>query len=117
MALVPFAPELTFLEAPQVSPEQGVVRDSLEGARGQVEQHIAALMAGQVPVVFEGLFREEAQAAPAESPLERYLGNILHISDSCDDSHRTSLFCWFLFCLWLTCFFFLQGAFQLVPFF
>lgn len=70
---------LATLEAPQVPSEHGAAH-SLEGTRRQVEERVAILLASQVPPVFEGLFGGEGQVAPRWFPLERLLGDILHIS-------------------------------------
>lgn len=79
-----------------------MIHDSLEGARGQVEQGVVALLVGQVPPIFEDLFKGEAWAAPSELSPERHLGDILRISDHYGDSRFISLYYyWLLFFLHL----------------
>lgn len=82
--MAPVSLALAFIapEAPQVFPKHGAVHDSLNEARRQVEQGVTMLLAGQVTPVFESLFKEEVQVAPAEVSPEHHLGSILHVSNS-----------------------------------
>lgn len=112
---MPPAPTLTAPKTPQVPPKHGMVHNSLEVARRQVEQGVVALLVVQVLPVFEGLFRGEAQVAPKGFPPKRYLGDILHVNDHRNDNCGTSLYCLYLICIRLTCLF-LSGCFPTRPF-